>query len=332
MKIKVIIPSRLPGPGRPVVLLIEVLLAAFLFQPSARAQLNYTGAGTGEIEFSGQPVAAYGGIPPLWATDGFTGGNDILASPGATFNSINYVNPNIYGTGVVPLLNGIFAVAAPGNDNGVAFGGGSMALNPTAVGFSIQMTAPGNVSVGIGAESANFTVGAGGVGANIGTYLSLDGYLAPGDAIAASLVTYINDTTTAQSVALAEVLGAAFDGTNTKYVALFGTLGSPASGANAWVLFGGGGSSYTGFASASVANFLKVGDNVTITSVLTEAADPYGGPATINADGLPANLNGATLPDTVVYGTQPIPEPGALSLLALGLAAGLVFRRRRVTA
>ena len=51
---------------------------------AVHAQLIYTG-GTGEIEFSGQPVAIYGGGPPTWAFDGFTGLNDILSRPGRRF-------------------------------------------------------------------------------------------------------------------------------------------------------------------------------------------------------------------------------------------------------
>ncbi|HEV2434523.1 MAG TPA: hypothetical protein VG077_00860 [Verrucomicrobiae bacterium] len=308
-------------------------MALWLSAGPAGAQLLYTG-GTGEIEFSGQPVGTYGGIPPLWAFDGFTGNNDILASPGGTFNGVNYVNPNLFGTGVVPLGPGIFATAAPGVDNGIAFGGGSISINPAAVGFSIGETSPGNVSVGIGAESSTFTVGAGGVpGATIGTYLSLNGILSPSSAIAASLVTYVSDITTGNSVVLAEVLGATGTGYGSKFVALSGQLGSPVAGANAWVLFGNAGTTYSGFASAFVPNFLNPGDNVQITSVLTEAADPYSLDATIYSDGVPVDLNGATLPDVLLYDTTPsVPEPGALAFLAVGAAAGWLLDRRRVVA
>lgn len=309
-------------------LMAVALVATVASPPAVRAQLIYTG-GTGEIEFSGQPVGTYGGIPPLWAFDGFTGNNDILSSPGGTFNGVNYVNPNIFGTGVVPLGGGIFATAAPGIDNGIAFGGGSISINPAAVGFSIGETSPGNVSVGIGAESSSFTVGALGVpGATIGTFLSLNGILSPSSAIAASLVTYVNDITTGNNVILAEVLGATGTGYGSKFVALSGQFGSPVAGANAWVLFGNGGATYNGFASAFVPNFLGVGDNVQITSVLTEAADPQSFDATIFADGLPGDLNGATLPDAILIGTQPVPEPGTLSLCAAGSLALLIFRKR----
>jgi hypothetical protein len=265
----------------------------------------------------------------VWAADGFTGLNDILSSPGGTFNAVNYVNPNIFGTGVVPLGAGIFATAAPGIDNGIAFGGGNISISPTSVGYSIAETSPGNVSVGIAAQSSTFTVGVLGVpGATIGTYLSLDGILSVNSAIAASLVTYITDTTTAQSVILAELLAATGTGDGSKFVALSGQFGSPVAGANAWVLFGNGGTTYSGFASAAVPNFLGVGDNVVITSVLTEAADPLSLDATINADGVPGDLNGATLPDTILFDTQPVPEPGALSLFAAGSLALLISRKR----
>ena len=55
--------------------------------PPVYAQLIYQGGGTAQIEFSGQPVFNYGGVPPLWTADGFTGGNDILVSPGGTFRA-----------------------------------------------------------------------------------------------------------------------------------------------------------------------------------------------------------------------------------------------------
>jgi hypothetical protein len=312
--------------GRAIVACNIVLLLAGL--PSVQAQLIYTGVGTGQIEFSGQPVFAYGGINPLWAADALTGGNDILVSPGGTFNGINYVNPNISGTGVVPLGNGITWTAFPGNDNGIAFGGGSLALSPTAVGYSVAMTAPGNVSVGIGAESSLFTVGALGVGPTIGTYLSLDGLLSVNSAISASLVTYVDDLTTGQSRTLAEVLAATGTGSGSKFVALYGQAGSLVAGGNAWVQFGGGGTTYTGFAAAAVPDFLNVGDNVRITSVLTEAADPLTPDATINSDIVPGNLNGATLPSTILFNTQSVPEPGTVSLFAIGTFGLIAFRTR----
>lgn len=292
---------------------------------SVQAQLVYTGNGTGQIEFSGQPVFTYGGINPLWGPDGFTGGNDILVSPGGTFNGINYVNPNLSGTGVVPLGAGINWTAAPGNDNGILFGGGSIALTPTAVRYSVVETAAGNVSVGIGAESSTFTVGAGGVGPTIGTYLSLDGLLNVNSAISASLVTYIDDITTGHQVTIAELLAATGTGTANKFVVLTGQTGSLVSGVNGWFQFGNGGTTYTGFAATAVPNFLNVGDNVQISSVLTEAADPD---ATINSDPQPSNLNGVTLPSTLLFDTQAVPEPGMFSLLAGGLSVLLIFRKR----
>jgi hypothetical protein len=75
-----------------------------------------------------------------------------------------------------------------------------------------------------------------------------------------------------------------------------------------------------------VANFLNVGNNVQITSVLTEAADPD---ATINSGGLPSNLNGVTLPGTLLFDTQTVPEPGVLALLAVGSVGVFVFNFRK---
>jgi hypothetical protein len=323
------------------------LVAAVVSPLGVRAQLLYNGGGTGQINFSGQPVAVYGGANPLGIFDAYTGNNDILSSPGGGFNEINYVNPYIAQTGVQPL--GVIATLNPGNyivpgsaspafPNPVPFGGGTIAIGPAFGAFSIGEVAPGFVSEGDSEQTATFTVGALGLPLTLGTYLAINGTLNPNSAVAASLVTYITDTTTGWSVALEEVLGAT--GLNSPATqALSGSFPAPAA-LNAWMAYGPLDATYTGLAAASVdsayfnggpANLalanplpVNVGDQFTIVSVLTEAADPD---ATIDSDPAPALLDGVTLPDDVVYDTQ-VPEPAALSLVAVGLSVLLVFRKR----
>jgi hypothetical protein len=312
--------------ARSAALLMAVTFVATVAAPLAvRAQLNYLG-GTAEIEFDGEPVALYGGGPPLWVGDTFTGGNDILSSPGGGFNEVNYAaNAPVYNSGVVGLGGGVAAGLGAGVYGGVPYGGGVVAATPTWIGSAVGEVAPGAVSANIVAESSTFNVGAAGLPATIGTYLSIGGILNPNSAIGASLVTYITDNTTATTEILAEVLGATgINSGNT--VALSGTLGAPAA-LNAWVAYGvpvAGVEPYAGFSAASVNNFIAPFDNVTITAVLTEAADPD---ATIDSEPVPANLDGVTLPGDILMGTE-VPEPGALSLIAAGLSALQVFRKR----
>ena len=172
------------------------------------------------------------------------------------------------------------------------------------------------------AESSSFTVGALGMPATIGTFLSISGILNPNSAIGNSLVTYGNDITTAQSVVLAEVLGATgINSGNT--VALSGTLGAPAA-INAWMAYGPLNATYAGLSSAgAMANFLNPGDNVQITSVLNHGGDLM--PPTIQFDYLPNDLGGVVLPDGLLFET---PEPGTLSLLGAGLSALFIVRKR----
>ena len=65
-----------------------VVLNAVLFLDglhSLQAQLIYTGAGTGQIEFSGQPVFTYGGINPLWGAGWFYRGKRHLGQSRRNF-------------------------------------------------------------------------------------------------------------------------------------------------------------------------------------------------------------------------------------------------------
>ncbi len=306
------------------------LAACVLLPLGLHAQLNYLG-GTAEIEFDAEPVAVYGGIPPLFVGDTYTGGNDILSSPGGGFNEINYVNAPIVNTGVIPLGAGVFASLNAGVYPSGPFGGGIIALTPTLGAFAIGEVAPGFVSAGISAQTANFTIGAGGLPgapATIGTFLSIAGTLNPTSAIAASLVTYIQDTTTGANATLTEVLGATGIASASTQNLSGGVPGIGIGGLNAlnsFMLYGPGDATYAGLAAASVPNFLNPGDNVTVTSVFTAGADPD---ATIDSEPLPSNLDGVTLPGDDLYGSE-IPEPSTVTLFGAGALALLARFRRK---
>jgi hypothetical protein len=332
--------------ARSAALLMAVTLVATVAAPlGVRAQVTYNG-GTAEIEFDGEPVAAYGGANPLWVGDTITLQNDVMSSPGGGFNEINYANAPIYNSGP-QALGALFAAGlgagnyAPGGGPGaIPFGGGVIALTPTLGAFAINEVAPGAVSVGISVSEANFTIGPGGIPgapANVGTFLSIGGGLNANSAIAGSLVTYIQDNTTGFNATLAEVLGAtgiASPATQNLSGSLFGFgaagIGIPAmNGANSFMLYGPGDTTYTGLAAADVAtaaNFLAANDNVTITSVFTAGADPD---ASIDSEPLPSDLLNVTLPGDDLYGTElDVPEPGTLSLVGAGLSALLAFTKR----
>jgi hypothetical protein len=306
-------------------------LAFFAAGLAARAQfLVYNpGASVGQIEYSVQPIVAGTGSP-LWAYDGFSSGltvpmvslYDILASPGGAFNSFFPSNPNIGGTGVVPLGPGIVWSTPSQNTIYGPFGGATMTSSPGGLTFHLaDAEAPNSASVAIAAMSADFTVGPGGIpaGTFAGTTLTFGGTLDAGAAVAASLVTYIADNTTHQVEAFEEILAAGGTGFGNPYVAWSGVTTSFAvpvgASAGALVLFGGGGTTFTGSVSASqllTGVGVAAGDDINILSVLTAIADP-----------------GATLDifDSSANNLFPAPEPSSLSLLAVG--SGLLLLRRK---
>ncbi len=336
MKIKNSFSSRWLFRLEPVAVSVGAGLAALILQPAANAQvLIYNpGLSAGQIAYSVQPVVAYNGASPVWVYDGFSSGltspsvslYDIMASPGGTlFNSFVPSNFNFSGTGFVPLLGGFnWTQPAVGG-----FGGASMTATPGGTVFSIaDAEIPGQASVSIAAMSADFTVGPGGIpgGTFFNTALSFSGTLDAGAAVAASLVTYIADNTTHQIEANMEILAAGGTAGGNPYVAWSGTTTSFAvpvgSSAGALVLFGNGGTTYSGAVSASqllTAGGVNAGDDVNIMTVLTAIADPG---ATMDITTTSADPNDLTI----------VPEPGALSLLALGAIAGLVRKKYRVVA
>ena len=309
-----------------------VALAAILLPSAVTAQilLYNPGASVGEIEYSVQPVVAGTGAP-TWVYDGFSSGltapptalYDILASPGGAFNSFVPANPNFSGTGVIPLLGGFNWTQAAGG----GFGGASTTTTPAGGVFSIgDAELPNQASVAIAAMSADFTVGPGQIpgGTFFGTTLSFSGTLDAGAAVAVSLVTYIADNTTSQVEANEEILAAGGTGGGNPYVAWSGTTTSFAvpvgSSAGALVLFGNGGTTFTGSVSASqllTAGGINAGDDINIITVLTAIADP----------GATMDINYSDANDLTI-----VPEPGLMSFLAIGAAAWLVFRKRRAVA
>lgn len=320
--------------------ILGMALAAALFQPAARAQILFynPGASVGQIEYSVQPIVTYTGVSPTWVQDGFTSGltspsvslYDIMASPGGgLFNSFVPASPNFSGTGVIPLLGGFSWSQGAGG----GFGGASMTSTPAGGTFSIaDAEIPGQASVAIAAASADFTVGPGGIAANTfaGNTLSFNGTLDANAAVAASLYTYIADNTTHQLEAFVQILAAGGTAGGNPYVAWAGVSGvqngwgnfTPPAGASAGalVIFGGGGTTFTGTVSSSqllTAVGINAGDDIAITTVLTAIADPG---ATMNINY--SDANNLTL----------VPEPGTLWLLLAGPATGWLLRKRRALA
>ncbi len=342
--------SRISSCTRSAVRLAARLLAATLLATVAgplavRAQLIYTG-GTGQIAFSVQPIVTYGGVPPLWTGDTFTTLNDIMSSPGGTFNSFYGASPNpaFFNTGVVPLGAGIWGAAPPQSTLYGPFGGGYMGIAPGAANFSISdPAAGGTVSVGTEASSANYTVGALGLSGNFGTYLSVGGFVNPDSAVAASLVTYVNVFSPAdvflQTYGFDQILAASGSTSGNKFVVWSGqfsnipqTVGGVVNG---FVIYTGAGptQNFTGFAAGATGVNLAAGDLVNITSVLTVIADPY---SEINIGGLPdpsvLAANDVTLPtDGELFNSDPtlVPEPAVPMLAGAGLLATLIVREVR---
>jgi hypothetical protein len=305
-----------------------LLLAALISPLVASAQLNYIGAGVdaGAISFG---VTGYGApVPgiPTFIPNNFSGLNDVLSSPGGTFQTANpVVGNNILSIGgIVPMFG--FQVGG-GNGNG-AFGSGNIFINGPNVSFGISDVVPGSgsASYGIGSWDATFLTGPLGVN-NFGAFLSIAGNLpALNSAGAASLQIHLSDT--------AGVFGG---GINLAPMVLansivgFDGFGVPIY---SFVALGGSGAamladSFGNFRGLSIDNLgaLPAGDTISAIATLTIYADPMsftGYDPVFDTELI--NATGTTLPTDGITAT---PEPTSLALTGLGSLAALWFARFR---
>ncbi len=286
---------------------------------------NYNG-GNGITSFG---VAGYGApVPgvPIYIPNNFTGLNDILSSPGGTFQTANPIIANniaSYGPGLLP--SAFFQVGG-GNVNG-AFGAGTVTTTGPGVGFTLSDSGPagGSASYEIASWNANYTEPVGFVG-TYGNVLSIGGVLpAVGSASVASLRTVITSANPGSPF---------FGGVTLPQLVLADAEIAP--GVFSWVALGGTGAAiltnlaggYSGLALNRIAVAIPAGDAFTVTTTLTAYADP----ASIDTIAPDLNLfNGlGPLPDFSVGSATP--EPGSIVLAGIGavvLAWVKLGRRKR---
>jgi PEP-CTERM motif len=300
-------------------------LAVMTLTPFASpAAIIYTG-GSGDTVYG---VTSYGGgaqITPKFIPNNVTGINDILASPGGTYQLANpVIANNIFETpGNLATTFSSFQVGG-GNGNG-AFGSGATIVTGPQIGWGLSDSGPagGSASYMITSWQANFVVGPGGFNGTLGSYLAIAGLLpAAGSADVASLVTQLS------------INGGAFATATPLILAASGTGSSVAlAGSGAAILYGPGGS----FAGAAIDNFgnfvLAAGSTITAITTVTAYADPANFETfDITLDPALLSATGATLPDFALISDSPVPEPATYALFATGLMGLYAFRRFRKTA
>lgn len=304
-------PARLAGG-------LGVMLALALAAGPAPADVVFTG-GVGDTVYGVAPYGGGGQAAPVFIGDNVTGFNDILASPGHGFlTAAPVIANNISQFGVAGLPLGSFQISG-GNGNG-PFGAATSVITGPRVAFAMRDAGQpglGSLSYSISSWTTNFLVTRGGFRGNLGTYLSVGGFLpAVQSADAVSLVSnyYLNGVYVGGTTPL--ILAAAGNGN-------FQALG----GSGAAVLFTGAGK-WRGLAIDNVAASLAAGAKVTVVSTITEFADPA------SIDSIVPDLSllpGVSLPDFVIADSSgAVPEPASWAVMLLGFGAiGAAIRARR---
>jgi hypothetical protein len=303
----------------------------------ARAALVYTGSNNSAISFGATNYGGGAQITPKWIPDNVTGLNDILASPGGTFqlanpvvgNNVASVGPAAYGPGVSQFLNWTGGVAPL---SGAPFGTGSAAIYGPAATFALTDATPGGggtASYGIETWNSYYTQTTAYHG-TFGTFLSIGGNvgLANSSAVAAlQTEVYVTSGGVTTPYAFAPLILAIGNvgGGLYSYVAL--SQANALSGAAVIVnpLTGG----FSGLAIDNYAANFAAGSTIKVTSTLTFYADPA------SIDVITPDLSllpGLSLPGESFGGS--VPEPGSVvmggtAMLALSLLGWMRRRARR---
>ena len=320
------------------------LLSVVLFSLSVSgfADAIYTG-GTGIIVMG---VAPYGGAPnvggPTYIANNFTGRNDILTSPGlGTLGGYLTANPvvanNIFSNG--PVASPFGGTQTGGGNASGSFGAGVGYEGGSFANFALADSGAGGGSASYMIISGDSTYNVAGAavaaGTSYGSYIGIGGFVPlVGNADVASLMVHYSDTAgvfgAGGTDAPQEVLAISRNGagaaiTNYNIVTLGGHAGVNAG----LILDDGVTGAFRALAvdSAILPGALPLGDIITVTWTLTAYSDPASFDSIDVSQDL-LNLTGPLPADLFMDVNASTPEPGTPLLIASGLVAIWLYRRR----
>lgn len=318
--------------------LLAAVAAVWLWSPGpAPAALVYTGSNNSVISFGATNYGGGAQITPQWIPNNVTGLNDILASPGGTFqlanpvvgNNVASVGPAAYGLGVSQFLDWTGGTAPL---SGAPFGTGSATIYGPAATFALTDATPGGggtASYGIETWNSSYTQTTAYNG-TFGTFLSIGGNVGLVNSSAVAAVqteVYVTSGGVTTPYVFAPLILAVgnLGGGVYSFVAL--SQVNALSGANIVVnpLTG----AFSGLAIDNYAANFAAGSTIEVTSTLTFFADPA------SIDVIAPDLSllpGLTLPEESFGGVVPEPASmvmGGTAVLALSLLGWMRRRGRR---
>jgi hypothetical protein len=302
---------------------------------AARAALVYNGTTNAAISFGATNYGGGAQVTPKWIANNVTGLNDILASPGGTFqlanpvvgNNVASVGPAAFGPGTSEFLTYAGGTAPL---SGAPFGVGTAAIYGPYATFALTDATPGGggtASYGIETWNSSYTQTTAYNG-TFGTYLSIGGNIhIPGSSVVAALQSevYVTSGGVTTPYVFAPLILALGNTGGASYSYVYNS----ASGAS--IRYNAATGAFTGLAIDSYAASFLAGTTIDVTSTLTFYADP----ASIDVTAPDLSLiPGASLPGES-FGSASVPEPSSMitagtSLVVLSLLGWLRRRNRRL--